>query len=183
MWVPVHGFVNFYEVSNFGRIKSMSRKIFYTNKIGVKFYYLSKEKFLKPYQCEGYLKVDLYRDNIRIKKFCHRLVAIHFIPNSKNKPEVNHIDGNRSNPHHLNLEWCTTSENNLHSFNTLNRKATSLSGKNNTSSIPILVIKDCAITEYESLSIASNELSISRFRITSACGNSNEINGSIFKFL
>lgn len=46
----------------------------------------------------------------------HRLVALHFIENLNNKPEVNHIDGNKLNNHYLNLEWCIRSENAQHSY-------------------------------------------------------------------
>lgn len=52
----------------------------------------------------------------------HRLVALTFIPNTENKPEVNHIDNNPLNNHVKNLEWCTRSENVRHSFATTVRK-------------------------------------------------------------
>ena len=71
----------------------------------------------------GYKSIDLISDGIRKKYPVHRLVAIHFIPNPKNKPCVNHIDGNKHNNNVSNLEWVTYSENEKHSFEKLGKKA------------------------------------------------------------
>lgn len=60
----------------------------------------------------GYLVVDLYKDNKREKVTVHRLVAEAFIPNPENKPTVDHIDGNRQNNSVDNLRWATYSEQN-----------------------------------------------------------------------
>ena len=65
----------------------------------------------------GYRKVMLY-DKGRIKNaFVHRLVAKAYIDNPENKAQINHIDGNKTNNHKNNLEWCTNSENTQHAYN------------------------------------------------------------------
>lgn len=73
----------------------------------------------------GYRYIILNRKH----KNVHRLVAESFIPNPDNLPCVNHIDGNKLNNSVNNLEWCTRSENVLHSFeNGLQRKVTNQYG-------------------------------------------------------
>jgi DNA-binding CsgD family transcriptional regulator len=63
----------------------------------------------------GYLYVTLFKDGKRYNKMLHRLVAETFIPNPENKPQVNHIDGNKLNNVIENLEWNTQFENMNHS--------------------------------------------------------------------
>lgn len=99
----VKGFEPFYEVSNFGVVRSKERTI------------ICKDGQLKPIKSRclrpgnngsGYLFVQLWVDNIPYRKYIHRIVAETFIPNPSNLEEVNHIDGNKSNNAVSNLEWC-----------------------------------------------------------------------------
>ena len=73
---------------------------------------------LKPYnnkRGKGYLYVCLYNGQIKQGNYgIHRLVAMAFIPNPLNKPQVNHIDGNTLNNHVSNLEWVSPLENVVH---------------------------------------------------------------------
>ena len=67
---------------------------------------------------DGYLVVQLWK-NSKAKKFkMHRLVAMAFIPNPENKPQVNHINGIKYDNSIENLEWVTQSENMLHAYKT-----------------------------------------------------------------
>lgn len=78
-------------------------------------------KFLKQETSKGYKRVTLSIDG-KTKRFqVHRLVAMYFIENPLNKPCVNHIDGDKENNNLNNLEWCTYSENENHSYNNLGK--------------------------------------------------------------
>lgn len=80
-------------------------------------------KFLKgQISNSGYLNYNLtLPDGTKKRKYAHRLVALAYISNTENKPEVNHIDGNKLNNNVNNLEWVTPSENQLHNTEISNK--------------------------------------------------------------
>lgn len=79
-------------------------------------------RFLKPDVNRGYKRVTLCHDGITTRHLVHRLVAEAFVPNPEGKPHVNHLDGNPSNNNVDNLEWCTPSENEYHSYRALSKQ-------------------------------------------------------------
>lgn len=105
IWKPIQNYDGIYEVSNLGNIKSLNYR-----KSG-------KESILKQGIIRnGYKDVALWNHGIVKYPMVHRIVAIAFIPNPNNLPQVNHKDGNKSNNHVGNLEWCTSSENHRHAL-------------------------------------------------------------------
>jgi HNH endonuclease/NUMOD4 motif len=64
----------------------------------------------------GYMQVQLIDGNKRKYFYVHQLVAKAFIPNPNDLPKVNHKDGNKSNNHYSNLEWCTQKQNIHHAL-------------------------------------------------------------------
>ena len=103
VWKPIPEFED-YHVSSNGRVKITANSA------------TRKERILKPLvQNRGYYRVALWKDNKPYFKSIHRLVAQTFIENIASKPQVNHIDGDKSNNHFTNLEWCTAQENMEHS--------------------------------------------------------------------
>ena len=78
-------------------------------------------KFLKQETSKGYKRVTLSINGKTERFQVHRLVAMYFIENKLNKPCVNHIDGDKENNNLNNLEWCTYSENENHSYNNLGK--------------------------------------------------------------
>ena len=112
IWKDKKDYEGLYMVSNWGRVKS------------IKF---GKERILKlTKDKDGYLIVNLYKNN-KSKTFkVHRLVAEAFLPNSYNLPQVNHKDENPQNNIVTNLEWCDAKYNN--NYGTRNKRI----GKSNT---------------------------------------------------
>lgn len=90
-----------YMVSNFGNVKRVN-----------------SDSILKTKYKKGYYAINLYNQK-QYTRFIHRLVAKTFIDNHNNYDQVNHIDGNKSNNHISNLEWCNHSQNTIHARDVL----------------------------------------------------------------
>lgn len=101
-WKDIIGYDGDYQISNYGRIKSLKRK---------------KPLIMSPIlgRTQDYYVIGLTKNNIKKRFSLDRLVAEHFIPNPNNLPEVNHIDENTKNNKVDNLEWVTHSQNIRHS--------------------------------------------------------------------
>lgn len=152
IWLPLKDYEKSYEVSSFGRIK---RK------------YIIKTKIIK-----GGKNVSGLTIRMENKKqfYIHRLVAETFIPNPQNKPQVNHIDGNRWNNHIDNLEWVTQNENIKHSHDFLKREYLAY-GENhkNSKTISQYDLQGNLINVYGSVHEASRQLNI-QFTNIARCG-------------
>lgn len=112
VWKDIKGFEGIYQISNNGEVKSLERKTFNN---GTKTENIIKEKILKkPLDKDGYIIYCLFKNNKRFSLKAHRLVAIEFIDNPQNKPQVNHKNGIKTDNSVDNLEWVTAKENSVH---------------------------------------------------------------------
>lgn len=159
---------------------------YYIFKDGRIFSYRSM-KFIKPHIARnGYINICLHGMSSQKNFSIHRLIAQAFIPNPENKPEVNHIDGNRSNNKISNLEWCTRSENGLHAYavNKRSHPMTGLLGINNKKSKIVYAYKNgVCVDAFFGLSDAQRKTGISSGHISQACnGIRNTARGYVWKF-
>jgi hypothetical protein len=116
IWKDVKSFEGIYQVSNLGRVKSLSRNFILKGKVNNLHTRVVKEKILTQINIKGYRRVVLCKNGIKKNYSVHRLVLSHFIDNPDNKSHVNHKDCVKHNNNVSNLEWCTPSENSRHAM-------------------------------------------------------------------
>lgn len=112
IWKEIDGYNGVYFVSNLGQVKSIDH--YCSNRTGS-----GKQTgrvFKIQVSYKGYLRVALSKNKKKFHTSVHRLIAKAFIPNPENKPQVNHINGIKSDNRIENLEWCTNGENMTHAF-------------------------------------------------------------------
>lgn len=160
IWRPVKGFEGYYEVSNMGKIKSLTR--IKSNALCKD--YSKKESILKNSpQKTGYIHILLYgATGKKVRFMAHRIVADAFCSNPKDKPFVNHINGIKNDNRAENLEWVTCRENHLHSFRVLGRKS-----KNNwmAALVSKKVICETFGVKFNSISEAASNLDVNANRL------------------
>lgn len=101
---PVQGYAGIYEISNLGRVKSLSRVI-ERNDGNTR---VTEDRIILPFLTKcGYHQIVLCKDGVRKKHLIHRLVANAFIENPDKLPIINHKDENKLNNRVDNLEWCS----------------------------------------------------------------------------
>lgn len=107
IWKDIKEYEGCYQVSNMGRVRSLTRKVPTFNG-----YRITKGKLLKPLKTNrNYFRVCLKQNQKNKYISIHRLVAETFLNNPNNYPVINHIDGDTANNTVTNLEWCTQSHN------------------------------------------------------------------------
>ena len=112
-WKDVIGYEDLYKISNKGKI--IRKEFSKIDRMGINRTYSEKEIF-PSINSSGYKKIVLRKNGVGKNEYLHRLLAIHFIPNPDNLPNVNHKDGNKLNCNLSNLEWCTVAENSQHAY-------------------------------------------------------------------
>ncbi len=118
-----------YQVSNLGRVKSLSKKCGFRNK--------SISILTTSINKRGYVYITLLKNSIPISKTIHRLVMLVF--KGKSDLQCNHIDGNKQNNNLNNLEYCTGSENIKHSYKLGLQKINYELLKNNTEKVKVKI--------------------------------------------
>lgn len=152
IWKDIIGYKGLYKVSSHGRI-------------------CNNKKIIKPWTQHGYKIVGLWK-NKKCKKYrVHRLVAMAFIPNPNNYPQINHKDEDKSNNCVCNLEWCTQSYNNSYG-NRCNKMLKTCKDRATSNAEKEIVQKSLdgtIIAVYRSLSEASRIIGLSVGNLSSVC--------------
>lgn len=171
-WRDIKGYEGLYQVSNFGRVKTLT-KIIHSSKRSD---FVVKEKVLstRPNN-RGYIMVGLHKEKHFKLALVHRLVAQAFIPNPNNLPQVNHLDENKNNNCVNNLEWCTNKEN--HNYGTGHIRTAQKQRKK----VYQYDLNGNFIKEFEGVTQAEKELKI--HNISQVClGKYKQSKGFIFRY-
>lgn len=187
-WRAIDGTNGRYEVSNTGKIRS-------NNYLGH-----GETKELKLHQDpKGYLRVRVYKGNTRVTLKVHRAVAQAFIPNPKNLPEVNHINGIKNDNSVENLEWCTASDNEKHAYrlglkektryhskmlgNTIGKEMLKKAREKRKTSVKAIEIKTGNITYFSSQADAARETNTPQSNIFKVMNHKRKsANGYVFEY-
>lgn len=168
-WKDIVGFEGLYAVSDLGRVRSLDRDIL--RRDGSVMHV--NGKIMPQYEKYGNspfprLQVNLSKGEKRYSKQVSRLVAIAFIPNPNNLPQVNHKDENPLNNNVNNLEWCTSEYN--HNYGTRNQRQAEKLQK----AVDVYDLQGNYLYHYDSIKLAAQELHCDASCIAKVCKKQNK---------
>lgn len=173
IWKDVIGYEGLYQVSNFGRVKSLGNG-------GSKNSKFSSERILKQLNRNGYFGVCFCKDGKKKIYLVHRLVATAFLPNPDNLPQVNHKDQCKTNNVCSNLEWCDCKYN--INYGTHNKRMAESNTNHPNKSKKVMCIETGKI--YPSAMQVKRELGFANTSISAVClGKYKQAYGFHWKYI
>ena len=170
-WRDIQGFEGLYQISNHGRVKSMSNRSNHKD-----------EMIMKQSMVQGYCQITLTKDGIQKAFKVHRLVANAFLNNPLNLPEVNHINGIKTDNKVCNLEWITALGNARHAHATGLARAQKGSENPRSKKVIQMSMNGDEIAEFCGMREAERMTGISHFQISLCCrGKSKSAGGFKWK--
>ena len=168
-WKDIKGYEGAYQVSNFGRVRSLDRYVNCGIRNNDKV--LKKGKIIKQNISNNYLVVGLCNGKTQKSKLVHRLVAEAFILNPNNYPCVNHKNENKLNNCWYNLEWCTNKYNNNYGTRLTRISEKLQNNKKLSKAVNQYDLNNNFIKKWNSAKQVERELGISNAHINKCCQN------------
>jgi len=158
LWKDVAGYEGLYEISDAGNVRRNGKVL--NHNVNVK---------------NGYHSVQLCKNGVHKRVYVHRLVAVAFLPNPKNLPQINHKDEHKENNTVENLEWCSVKYNNNHGKNCPTQRI--------SKRIKQITLNGKLIREWRSATEAGEKGGYSRQHISHCCaGKRKTSNGYRWEF-
>lgn len=177
IWKPITGFEKLYEVSNTGKIRSLTRKLSDGR--------IWKGRIMSTPLSSGYPAVSLRKEGKYYRERVHRIVGKEFVEGYQKGLVINHKDGDKTNNRSSNLEWCTSAENCKHAVRTgLNPNRFKGVYEKNRKKVVQLTLEGKYIKTFNSVQDVSDAFNVSHQVISRICrGKEGRTTSKGFKWI